>query len=148
MVCFIMLIWAYSYINSVQVARSLHSLATWLPIASISATTLQSRPLLMCDILYQRNCTVELLIRNPPCSANCIRYQLLFPDCTRFSLLIPDCVHFSFCSPTASSSAAAPQVRPLVITHTQYKVRRSLYCSPTHRTSHFRYARTDRHLKS
>ena len=27
-------------------------------------------------------------------------------------LLLPDCIHFSCCSPIASTSAAAPQLRP------------------------------------
>ena len=42
--------------------------------------------------------------------------QLLFPDCIRF---VPRMCSFSCCSPTASSSAAAVPVCPLVITHTQ-----------------------------
>ena len=51
-----------------QVAHLLHSLATCFPIASALATTLQLCPLLMWDVLYQQNCTVELLIRIPPLS--------------------------------------------------------------------------------
>ena len=39
------------------------SLATCSPIAPTSATAPQSYPLLVWDILYQQNCTVELLIR-------------------------------------------------------------------------------------
>jgi len=42
--------------------------STCFLIASTSATTLQLCPLLMWDILYQRNCTVELLIRISPLS--------------------------------------------------------------------------------
>lgn len=40
-------------------------------------------------------------------------------------LLLPDCVLFSRCSPIAFTSAPAPQLRLLVITHLPYKVRRS-----------------------
>ena len=126
-----------------QVARLLCPLATWFPIASASATTLQLCPLLMWDVLHQRNCTVELLSRIPPLSYALLQYcycqkqpcavvslantTLTWLDQTAprlrlLQLLLPNCIRFSCCSPIASSSAAALRVRLIVITYTQYKV--------------------------
>jgi len=63
------------------------------------------------------------------------------PRLHQLLLLLPNCISFCCCSRITSASAAAPRLRPLVITHMQYKVhvRRSRVISlvppPEHPTS-------------
>ena len=76
----------------------------------------------LCRAAAPRLCPLQLLLRD------CIDpLQLLLPICVRFSspiaaaarhlcplqLLLATCVRFSCCSPIASTSAAAPRLRPL-----------------------------------